>query len=106
MATVMRLQLAFPQNHVVAPDTYNRLIHDARHHHGVSGRHANGRRAFELSGAVDDRRARYGVSATECVRILDLSVWRAAALFQLYRRGRAVGAAGPLPMWAGSRMHR
>src|SRR2546430_2423061 len=50
------------------------------HHDGLSGRHADYRRADELSGAVDDWRARYGLPPAKRIRLLAVPLWRAAAL--------------------------
>src|SRR5262249_38564461 len=50
----------------------------------------------ELSGSVDDRRARHGVPAPQRVRLLDVFFRRAAALFQL------PGRAGDIRRWFGA----
>ncbi len=90
MATVIRLQVAFPNGHVVDPDTFNRLFTM----HGTTMVFLVGmpfrRGAFQLSGAVDDWCARYGVSPVERVRILDFFIRRVSSLFQLYWRQRVI----------------
>ena len=83
-------------------------LHHARHGDGLSGRHADDRRADELSRAVDDRRARYGFPAAQRVRFLDVSFRRAAALFQLSgragaRRGRFGAGRGLVRLRAADR---
>ena len=63
-------------------------LHDARHDHGVPGRHPDRVRLRQLPGAADDRRPRPRLSAPERVRLLDPPVRRAAAPLQLHRRRR------------------
>ena len=67
-------------------------LHDARDDDGLLRRHPDGVRVCELSRAVDDRRPRHGVSATQRLQLLDQRVRRAAALFQLSGRRRAGGS--------------
>src|SRR5439155_3208407 len=62
---------------------FQSVIYNARHDNGVFCWHADHRWFDELSRAVDDRRARYGVSTPERVRLLDDALRRHAALFQL-----------------------
>ena len=59
-------RLLTPEGDLFAPETYNKLVHHARHHHDLllpdpvdSGD------AGKFSGADDDRRARPGLSAHE-----------------------------------------
>ena len=66
------------------------IVHHARHDHGVSGRHAAGVWFRELFRAPDDRGARHGFSAPECVELLDERSRRAHPVFQLYRRRRTL----------------
>ena len=85
-AMAMRIQLAIPNNHFLSPATLQRALHHARHHDGFPGRDDHSLRLRQLSGSADDRRARHGLSAAECIQLLDDGLRRAAALLQLYRR--------------------
>ena len=61
-ALAIRIQLAWPEQSFPLARVVQRDVHHARHHHGVSGGHADPVRVRELSGAADDRRARHGLS--------------------------------------------
>ena len=77
MASVIRMQLALPNNNLIWPGDFQPSLYHARHSDGLSPRHADYRRADELSGAVDDWRARYGFPPTQRVRFLDVPLRRA-----------------------------
>ena len=81
-------------------------VHDARHHDGVPGGHADSVRVWQLSCAADDRRAGHGVSAAECVQLLDQRVCGTAAVLQLHRRQWAWRGRDRRRMWRGLRMRR
>ena len=68
-------------------------LHDARDDDGLLRRHPDRVRVCELPRAVDDRRPRHGVSASQRVQLLDQRIRRAAALLQLSRR-RGAGGSG------------
>src|SRR5579884_2977879 len=90
MALTIRWQLIFPLNHLVEPDTYDRLFTM----HGTTMVFFVGMpivATFKLPHSVDDRRTRYGFPAAECLRLLDLLVWGLSPLFQLYRWQRLAG---------------
>ena len=65
-----------PENHVVGPDTFNRLFTM----HGTTMVFLVGMPIIagmsNYLDTADDRRARHGVSAAECFRLLDFSVRR------------------------------
>ena len=65
-------------------------VHDARHDDDLLLRHADPVRVRQLPGAADDRRARHGVSAPECLQLLAERARRVPAVFQLSRRKRLV----------------
>ena len=85
-ATIMRIQLARPDNHFLAPQVFNRLFTM----HGTTmvflRRHAHRVRVRQLPRAADDRRARHGVPAPERVQLLADRVRGAASLLQPPRR--------------------
>src|SRR5207248_2113397 len=61
--------------------------HDAWHRDGVPGRDANPDRILQLPGSINDRRARPGIPAAQCIRLLALAVRWFASVLQL-RSGR------------------
>ena len=65
-------------------------VHDARHDDDLLLRHADPVRVRQLPGAADDRRARHGVPAPECLQLLAQRAQRVPAVFQLSRRQRLV----------------
>ena len=65
-------------------------VHDARHDDDLLLRDADPVRVRQLPGAADDRRARHGVSAPECLQLLVERAQRVSAVFQLPRRERPV----------------
>ncbi len=85
-AIAIRIQLAVPNSALPLAGNLQRVLHHARHHDGLSRGHADSVRLRELPGAADDRRARHGVPAPECIQLLDDGVRRPASLFQLHRR--------------------
>ena len=89
-ATIMRIQLIVPHNHLVSPQVFNRHVHHAWHHDDFLRGHAARVRVRQLPGAADDRRARHGVPASECVQLLDDGIRRPSSLLQLGRRQRPV----------------
>ena len=86
----MRIQLIHPHNHFVSPQVFNRMftMHGTTMIFFVAMPILFG--FAQLPGAADDRRAGHGVSAAECVQLLDDGVRRIPALFQFYRRKRSV----------------
>ena len=90
---LIRLQLAVPNNDFDLAADLQPPVHHARHRDGLPGRHADHRRADELSGAADDRRARHGVPAAQRVRLLDVPV---------RRRCCSISATWPRRAWRGT----
>ncbi len=73
-ALVMRDQLASPNNNILAPETYNDVVHDARHDDDLPVQHAGARGLRQLPDPVADREPRHGVPAAERLQLLGLPV--------------------------------
>ena len=87
MAVAIRLQLVVPEQRLRLAGCLQSILHHARHLDGLSGRHADHRRADELSRAADDRRARHGFPAPERLRLLDVSLrWRCFSISVIWAR--------------------
>ena len=95
-ATIMRIQLIVPHNHFVSPEVFNRHVHHAWHHHDFLRRHAPRVRFRHLPGSADDWRARHGLSAAQCVELLD-DRFRRAALYFSFIGGNGLYGAGSAP---------
>ena len=89
-ATIMRFQLMRPHNDLVSPQVFNRMftMHGTTMIFFVAMPIAV--RVRELSRAADDRRARHGVPAPQCLQLLDDRARRPPSVFQLSRRQRPV----------------
>ena len=87
-AILIRWQLFWPRNDFIGPDTFNRTVHDARHHDGLLHGHADPDRHRQLPGAAHDRGPGHGLSAAERLGLLGDAVRRPARLFQLRDRRR------------------
>ena len=82
-------------------------VHDARHDDGFLRWHADSVRLRQLPCAADDWRARHGVSAAECVQLLDIGAFGGLLLYFSFIWGRWTCMAPALRrMWAGSPMRR
>ena len=91
-ALFIRLQLAVPNNTLLAPGHLQHGVHDAWHDDDFSRRDAGALRPGELYSAAANRRARHGVSATQRLQLLARAVRRHSAAFQFSRGGApAVG---------------
>ncbi len=89
-ALVMRIQLARPNMALLTPEMYDQLFTHARPHHDFLVCPAHPFRIRRLSHPADDRRARHGVPAAECLHLLGLSALRHPGL---YRAVHGAGAA-------------
>ena len=89
-ATIMRIQLAVPNNHFVGAAGLQPDDDDARHDDGLPRGRADPLRLRQLPRAADGRRARHGVPAAERARLLADGVRRPAPLLQLPRRRGAL----------------
>ena len=96
-AMLIRIQLFYPDNHFVSPETYNRIftMHGTTMIFFVAMPIAVWFR--QLPDAADARRAGHGVSAVERVQLLDVGARRSSALLQLHRRQWACRAPGSAP---------
>ena len=72
-ALIMRIQLSRPDQAILSPEMYNQLFTHAWHHHDLLVCLADPFRVFELSDSADDRCARHGLSASQCVQLLVIS---------------------------------
>ncbi len=93
----MRIQLAIPNNHFVSPQVFNQLftMHGTTMVFFVGMPHRL--RVRELPGAADDRRARHGVPAAECLQLLDERVRRAAFCTSASSAASGLYGAGSAP---------
>ncbi len=89
-ALLIRIQLAVPNNHFLSPQVFNQLftMHGTTmvFFMGMPILFGVGNYLVPLMIGAQG----YGVSATERVQLLDLGVWRLAALLLVYRSERSV----------------
>ena len=86
-ALLIRLQLATPERHGRRCRPLQPDLHDARHHHGLHGHHAVGRRLRQLPASAPDRCPRRGVPQVQRPVILGIPCgWPLPQLFMAGRR--------------------
>ena len=105
-ATLMRLQLAVPEQHRPLAAGLQPPVHHARHDDGVPRRHADPLRLRELPRAADDRRARPGLPAPQRLRLLDVPVRRRCCSTSASSAATACTAPASRPTSAGSPTRR